>query len=76
MSEHPGLRTHQDKTRGYLLASPKNETGATIITKAPPETAKSNTYVEKALAELKGEGVDVEGSGFAPLTVTLNEGGN
>ena len=54
----------------------KNETGATIITKAPPETAKSHTYVEKALAELKADGVDVEGSGFAPLTVTLNEGGN
>ncbi len=54
----------------------ENETGATIITKAPPETAKANTYVEKALAELKADGVDVEGSGFAPLTVTLNEGGN
>ena len=54
----------------------KNETGATIITKAPPETAKSNTYVEKALAELKSEGVDVEGKSFAPITVTLNEGGS
>ncbi len=39
----------------------KNDTGATIITADPPETAKSNTYVEKALAELKSEGVDVEG---------------
>ena len=54
----------------------KNETGATIITKAPPETAKSNTYVEKALAELKAEGVDVDGKAFAPITVELQEGGN
>jgi NitT/TauT family transport system substrate-binding protein len=53
----------------------KNETGATIITKAPPENAKSNTYVEKALAELRAEGVDVSGSGFQPLTVELKEGG-
>ncbi|HSU34724.1 MAG TPA: ABC transporter substrate-binding protein, partial [Propionibacteriaceae bacterium] len=54
----------------------KNDTGATIITKAPPETAKSNTYVEKALAELKAEGVDVDGKAFAPITVELQEGGN
>jgi len=54
----------------------KNETGATIITKAPPETAYSNTYVEKALAELKADGVDTLGTNFKPLTVTLNEGGS
>ena len=54
----------------------KNETGATIITKAPPEDAYSNTYVEKALAELKADGVDTSGAGFTPLTVTLNEGGS
>jgi len=49
---------------------------ASIISEAPPETAKSNTYVEKALAELKAEGIDVKGSESAPLTVTLNEGGD
>ncbi|GAB2474825.1 ABC transporter substrate-binding protein [Xylanimonas ulmi] len=54
----------------------KNETGATIITAAPPATAYSNEYVDKALAELKAEGVDVMGAGFEPLTVTLREGGN
>jgi len=54
----------------------KNETGATIITKAPPESAKSNTYVEKALTELKAEGVDVDGKAFTPITVELQEGGN
>ena len=53
----------------------KNETGATIITKEPPDTAKTNEYVEKALTELKAEGVDVEGKAFAPITVELQEGG-
>lgn len=53
----------------------KNDTGSTIITKEPPATASSNTYVEKALEELKAEGVDVLGTSFTPLTVTLNEGG-
>ena len=54
----------------------KNETGATIITKDPPDTAKTNEYVEKALTELKAEGVDVEGKAFTPITVELKEGGN
>jgi NitT/TauT family transport system substrate-binding protein len=54
----------------------KNETGATIITTDPPKTAYSNTYVEKALSELKDEGEDVIGKDFTPLTVTLKEGGN
>jgi NitT/TauT family transport system substrate-binding protein len=53
----------------------KNEQGKTIITKAPPSTAYSNEYVQKALDELKAEGVDVMGSGFTPETVTLKEGG-
>jgi NitT/TauT family transport system substrate-binding protein len=54
----------------------KNDTGATIITKAPPETARSSTYLDKALAELKAEGVDVDGKGFKPITVELKEGGS
>lgn len=52
-----------------------NETGATIITDEPPASAYSNEYVEKALAELRDEGVDVEGADFAPLEVELKEGG-
>ena len=64
-----------DQTVGIALDT-KNDTGSTIITQDPPETAYSNEYVEKALAELKDEGVDVEGAGFAPLTVELQEGGN
>jgi len=53
----------------------KNDTGATIITKDPPDTAKSNSYVEKALSELKSEGVDVDGKSFKPITVELKEAG-
>jgi NitT/TauT family transport system substrate-binding protein len=53
-----------------------NETGATIITADPPETAYSNEYVQQALDELTAEGVDVEGAGFTPIDVTLNPGGN
>ena len=52
-----------------------NETGATIITEEPPASAYSNEYVEKALAELKDEGVDVEGADLEPLTVELKAGG-
>ncbi|GAA2242977.1 ABC transporter substrate-binding protein [Rarobacter faecitabidus] len=54
----------------------KNETGATIVSTDPPATAFSNEYVEKALAELEAEGVDVLGADFTPIDVTLNEGGN
>jgi NitT/TauT family transport system substrate-binding protein len=53
----------------------KNDQGKTIITKAPPSTAYSNDYVQKALDELKAEGVDVMGTGFTPITVTIKEGG-
>ena len=58
-----------------IALSTKNETGATIITKQPPETAKDTTYVTKALEELRAEGVDVDGKSFAPITVELKEGG-
>lgn len=54
----------------------KNEQGDTIISEEPPETAYTNEYVEKALEELEAEGVDVDGSDFEPIEVTLNEGGS
>ena len=53
----------------------KNQDGATVISSDPPKSAYSNTYVEKALKELKDEGVDVIGADFKPLTVTLKAGG-
>jgi NitT/TauT family transport system substrate-binding protein len=58
-----------------IALSTKNETGATIISKQPPETAKSSTYITKALEELRAEGVDVDGKSFQPITVELKEGG-
>jgi NitT/TauT family transport system substrate-binding protein len=54
----------------------ENETGATIISEPPPETAYTNDYVEQALDELRDEGVDVDGADYEPIEVTLNEGGN
>lgn len=59
-----------------LALETHNETGATIITKEPPESAYSTEYVEKALAELQEEGVDVVGADWTPIEVTLAEGGN
>ena len=53
----------------------KNLEGTTVITAQPDDAAYTNEYIQKALDELKAEGIDVIGAGFAPLTVTLNEGG-
>ncbi|HEY0186732.1 MAG TPA: ABC transporter substrate-binding protein [Cellulomonas sp.] len=53
-----------------------NETGATIITEDPPDTAYSNEYVEQALEELTAEGQDVVGADWEPIDVELKEGGN
>lgn len=59
-----------------IAMTTENETGATIISEEPPSTAYTNEYVERALAELREEGVDVDGADFEPIEVTLNEGGN
>jgi NitT/TauT family transport system substrate-binding protein len=53
----------------------KNGSGATVITAKPDADAYTNTYVDKALAELKEQGVDVTGEDFTPETVTLQPGG-
>ncbi|NRG39594.1 ABC transporter substrate-binding protein [Rathayibacter sp. VKM Ac-2804] len=58
-----------------IAKTTENETGATIISEDPPETAYSNEYVEKALAELADEGVDTSGADYEPIEVTLQEGG-
>lgn len=62
-----------DRTVDLALET-SNETGATIITTEPPSSALSTTYIEQALSELE-EGYDVVGESFAPIEVTLNEGG-
>ncbi|MET0955059.1 MAG: ABC transporter substrate-binding protein, partial [Cryobacterium sp.] len=58
-----------------IAMNTKNETGGTIITTDPPETAYSNEYVQKALDELTADGVDVIGADWTPIDVTLQEGG-
>jgi len=58
-----------------IALNTKNDTGSTIITTDPPATAYSNDYVTQAIAELEAEGVDVMGTGYTPITVTLKEGG-
>jgi NitT/TauT family transport system substrate-binding protein len=58
-----------------IAMNTENETGGTIITTDPPETAYSNEYVQEALDELTEDGVDVNGADWAPIEVTLKEGG-
>ncbi|MBX0299042.1 ABC transporter substrate-binding protein [Cryobacterium sp. 1639] len=58
-----------------IAMNTENETGGTIITTDPPETAYSNEYVQQALDELTEEDVDVMGAEWAPIEVTLQEGG-
>ncbi|MHA6693546.1 ABC transporter substrate-binding protein [Homoserinimonas sp. A520] len=53
----------------------QNETGATILTELPPETAYTNEYIQKALDELIAEGIDVKNEGYESITVELKEGG-
>ena len=64
-----------DKTvKGALAAV--NESGAHLITKEPPATAWSNEWIQKALDELDGEGLDLTGADWKPIEVELQEGGN
>jgi NitT/TauT family transport system substrate-binding protein len=58
-----------------IARSTKNAEGKTVLTKAPEGLAYTNDYVEKALAGLKAKGVDVTGTAFKPVTVTLAKGG-
>lgn len=62
-----------DKTvKGALAAV--NQDGINLITTKPADSAYSNKYIEKALAELADEGVEVGGT-YTPLDVVLTEGG-
>ena len=53
-----------------------NLDGATVLTAPPTDGAYTNDIVTEALALLEADGVDTKGEGFAPIEVTLNEGGN
>jgi NitT/TauT family transport system substrate-binding protein len=52
-----------------------NADGQTVISRDPDAEAFTNTYVERALEQLRGEGIDVTGEGYQPIQVTLNPGG-
>ncbi|MCG2796937.1 MAG: ABC transporter substrate-binding protein [Cellulomonas sp.] len=67
--------TAWDQTVDVALTT-KNDQGATVITAEPDADAYTNEYVTKALEELTAEGVDVTGSSFTPIDVTLEAGGN
>ena len=62
-----------DKTVAGALSA-KNQDDLELITTEPADSAYSNEYIEKALAELKDEGVEVAGE-YTPIDVTLTEGG-
>ena len=64
-----------DRTAQLSLET-KNLEGGTVLTKAPDATAYTNDIVTKALDILAGLGVDTTGSAYAPVDVTLAEGGN
>ncbi|MBF6136579.1 ABC transporter substrate-binding protein [Nocardia otitidiscaviarum] len=53
----------------------RNQEGATVLTREPDADAYTNVYVTRALDLLKGEGVDVTGTDYAPVPVVLAEGG-
>jgi len=47
-----------------------------VITADPGMGAYRSDLAEAAVADLKGDGFDTEGTGFTPTSVTLNEGGS
>ena len=53
----------------------RNQTGDTVLTKAPEGLAYTNDYINQALEQAKAAGVDVTGSAFQPAAVPLTEGG-
>ena len=58
-----------------LAQETKNLEGTTVLTAAPDEKAYTNEIIVAAHDLLKGLGVDINGSGYAPVEVTLTEGG-
>ena len=58
-----------------IASGAKNLDGATVLTKPVDEGAYTNEIIEAAHAILEGLGVELTGDGYAPIEVTLNEGG-
>jgi NitT/TauT family transport system substrate-binding protein len=68
-------KTKWDQTVS-IAESTKNADGQTVLTGAPKGEAYTNEFTTKALDKLKSMGLDVNGNGFKPITVTLNAGGS
>lgn len=64
-----------DQTVAVAMGT-KNLDGVAIISAAPDAEAWTDTYAKAANAALEAEGLNVTGDAFAPIEVTLNEGGN
>jgi NitT/TauT family transport system substrate-binding protein len=58
-----------------LAVTTKNQTGDTVLKKAPEGLAFTNDYINQAITQAKAAGIDVNGASFKPETVTLNPGG-
>ncbi|MEU3475386.1 ABC transporter substrate-binding protein [Rhodococcus sp. 05-340-1] len=58
-----------------IAKTTKNAEGSTVLTADPDAEAYTNEYVSQALDLLKADGVDVTGESYAPMEVTLEEGG-
>ena len=58
-----------------LSLTTKNQVGDTVLKKQPAGTAFTNEYMQKAIDLAKAAGIDVNGAGFQPKTVTLTAGG-
>jgi NitT/TauT family transport system substrate-binding protein len=58
-----------------LSMTTKNQTGNTVLKKAPEGLAYTNDYINQALTQAKAAGIDALGTSFQPRTVTLTAGG-
>ena len=63
-----------DRTVQISLETPNLE-GTTVLTAPPTDGAYTNEIVEAAWTLLADRGLDLFGEGYAPIEVTLNEGG-
>ena len=58
-----------------LSQETKNLEGSTVLTAAPDAEAYTNDIVTAAHALLEAMGIDINGADYAPIEVTLTEGG-
>ncbi len=59
-----------------IAMNTKNLEGSTVITKEPDAEAFTDKYAKAANEALTAAGLNTTGDAFAPVDVTLNEGGN